>query len=391
MTKFLVKLFIKEYENVDKVSVRTAYGVLSSMVGIFCNALLFGIKIGVAFLTGSVAVMADAFNNLSDAGTSVISFIGMKMAEMPADEEHPFGHGRIEYITALIVSFIVIEVGLTFFKDSIGRIRHPEQISFHVISVFFLLITIFLKLWLGAFNKYLAVKVKSQVMEAAAADSAGDVITTLATLTAMLVWKIFGVNIDGIVGAGVSVVVMWAGVEIARNTLKPLIGEPVTLKECKRIEQFVEKYPGIIGSHDLIVHNYGPGRSMASIHAEVPNHMNLEQAHSIIDHIEREAEVQLGMHLVIHIDPVETEDQKVLRMKHMVEQIVNETDDRCSIHDFRVIEEQGINNIIFDFVIPREYPMHKGEILMAELMKKIQDRNKNYCCIITLEQSYIEE
>ena len=391
MTKALIRLFVKEYENVDKVSVRTAYGVLSSMVGIFCNAFLFAIKIGVAFLTGSVSIMADAFNNLSDAGTSVIGYAGMKMAEMPADKRHPFGHGRVEYITALIVSFIVIEVGFTFFKDSVGRIRHPEEMRFHLIPVLLLLVSIFVKLWLGTFNRYLGTQINSQVMMAAAADSAGDVITTSATIISMLIWKFAGINIDGIVGVGVSLVVMWAGVGIAKDTLRPLIGEPVTKEECDKIEKFVEKYPGVIGSHDLIVHNYGPGRSMASIHAEVPNNLTLEKAHSIVDHIERAAEKELGMQLVIHIDPVETKDREVLQLRQLIEQTVNNLDEKCDIHDFRIIEDQEIKNLIFDFVIPRDYSFQKGEELMVELMDEIQGQNEKYCCIITLEQSYIEE
>ena len=391
MTKALIRLFVKEYENVDKVSVRTAYGVLSSMVGIFCNAFLFVLKIGVALLTGSVSIMADAFNNLSDAGTSVIGFVGMKMAEMPADENHPFGHGRIEYITALIVSFIVIEVGLTFFKDSVGRIKNPEEISFHLIPVLLLLASIVVKLWLGTFNRYLGKKIDSQVMMATAADSVGDVITTSATILSMLVWKSAGINIDGIVGAGVSLVVMWAGVGIARDTLRPLIGEPVTLEECKKIEDFVEQNPGVVGSHDLIVHNYGPGRSMASVHAEIPNDMTLEDAHEIVDRIEKAAEKELGMPLVIHMDPVETKDKEVLEIKRHIEQIIRNRDSRCHIHDFRIIEDKNIKHLIFDFVIPREYSLSKGEELMAELMNEIQEQDDRYCCIITLEQSYIEE
>lgn len=391
MTKALIRLFVKEYENVDKVSVRTAYGVLSSMVGIFCNAFLFVLKIGVALLTGSVSIMADAFNNLSDAGTSVIGFVGMKMAEMPADENHPFGHGRIEYITALIVSFIVIEVGLTFFKDSVGRIKNPEEISFHLIPVLLLLASIVVKLWLGTFNRYLGKKIDSQVMMATAADSVGDVITTSATILSMLVWKSAGINIDGIVGAGVSLVVMWAGVGIARDTLKPLIGEPVTLEECKKIEDFVEQNPGVVGSHDLIVHNYGPGRSMASVHAEIPNDMTLEDAHEIVDRIEKAAEKELGIPLVIHMDPVETKDKEVLEIRRSIEQLIRNKDSRCHIHDFRIIEDKNIKHLIFDFVIPREYSLSKGEELMAELMNEIQEQDDRYCCIITLEQSYIEE
>ena len=315
MTEFLVRHFVKNYEETEKVSVRTAYGVLASVVGIFCNVFLFAVKWMIGFFLHSIAVMADAFNNLSDAGSSIIGLVGVKMASKPADEDHPFGHGRIEYIAALIVAFLVLQVGFTFFKDSIGKIREPEELKFQLVSIIILILSIGVKLWMGYFNRTLGNKINSKVMLATAADAMGDVITTSATILAILFWKVTCINIDGFVGIGVSLVVMWAGVGIARDTLEPLIGEAVDPEEYERITNFVEGYDGIVGSHDLIVHNYGPGRSMASIHAEVPNDVDIEVSHEIIDRIERDAIKNLGIFLVIHMDPIETKDTYVLQVR----------------------------------------------------------------------------
>lgn len=298
MTQFLIEHFVKDYEDVEKISVRTAYGVLASIVGIFCNVFLFAVKFTIGVIAHSVSVMADAFNNLSDAGSSIISFIGVKMAEKPADRDHPFGHGRIEYIAALVVSFLILEVGFTFLKDSIGKIRTPEMLNFQIASVIILILSIGVKLWLGLFNKRLGEKINSKVMMAVFADSMGDVITTGATILSLIIFRITGWNIDGVVGIGVALVVMWAGVGIAKDTLEPLIGEAIDPQVYDQIKAFVEKYDGIVGTHDLIVHNYGPGRSMASIHAEVPNDVDIEKSHEIIDRIERDAKQTLGLFLV---------------------------------------------------------------------------------------------
>ena len=339
----------------------------------------------------SISVMADAFNNLSDAGSSIIGLVGVKIAEKPADEEHPFGHGRIEYIAALIVSFLVMQVGFTFFKDAIGKIRHPEALKFQTVSIIILLLSIGVKLWMGKFNKKLGERVDSKVMLATAADAMGDVITTSATVASLLFFRFTGINIDGFVGLGVSLVVMWAGIGIAKDTLEPLIGEAVDPEEYAKISEFVESYDGIVGTHDLIVHNYGPGRSMAIIHAEVPNDVPIDVSHEIIDRIEREAMEQLGISLTIHMDPVETRNEEVLQAKHETEKAVEALDPRCSIHDFRMVNGEKQINLIFDFVIPREYSEEKGNELTLTLMDRLQHHNPKYQCVITLDRSYVEE
>lgn len=389
MTEFLVRHFVKEYTEIEKVSVRTAYGVLASVVGIFCNVLLFVVKWTIGYLLHSISVMADAFNNLSDAGSSVIGLVGVKMASKPADQDHPFGHGRIEYIAALIVAFLVMEVGFTFLKDAVGKIRNPEELRFQVVSVVILVLSIGVKLWMCFFNRKLGRRIDSKVMLATSADALGDVVTTTATIASVLFFRMTGINIDGIVGLGVSLVVMWAGIGIAKDTLEPLIGEAVEPEEYARIKEFVEGYEGVLGSHDLIVHNYGPGRNMASIHAEVPNDVEIEASHEIIDRIERDAFRMLGVFLVIHMDPVETKDVHVMQVHSQVEQIVKALDPAVSIHDFRMINGEEQVNLIFDMEIPYEYDAKRQDELKTTLIKLLQITDPRYECVITAERSYV--
>ena len=311
------------------------------------------------------------------------------MASKPADRAHPFGHGRIEYIAALIVAFLVMEVGFSFFKDAVGKIREPEALKFQAVSVAVLALSVGVKLWMGVFNRKLGQKIDSKVMMATAADAMGDVITTAATIASLLFFRMTGVNIDGIVGLGVSLVVMWAGVGIAKDTLEPLIGKAVEPKEYARITDFVEGYDGVLGSHDLIVHNYGPGRSMASIHAEVPNNVEIEASHEVIDQIERDALRLLGVFLVIHMDPVETRDVRVIQAREQVERILEALDPAVAIHDFRMVNGEEQVNLIFDMEVPYEYDNKKQDELKTTLVKLLQITDPRYQCVITVERSYI--
>ena len=388
MTEFLVKHFVKRYEYVEEVAVRTSYGVLSGVVGIICNIILFIGKGVIGLLMHSVSILADAFNNLSDAGSSIISLIGVKMASKPADEEHPFGHGRIEYISALIVSFLVIQVGLTFFKDSIGKIMHPEQLKFQWISIIILILSIGMKLWLGAFNGKLGKRIDSKVLQATATDSIGDAVTTSVTVLSILFWKVTGMNIDGIVGVIVSGIVVWAGIGIAKDTVEELIGPAPDPEVFRQIIEFVEGYEGIEGTHDLIVHNYGPGRSMASIHAEVPNTADIETSHEIVDKIERDAQKFMGIFLVIHMDPIETKDENILKIKDIANEKIEEIDSKVSIHDFRVVEGKHRINLIFDMVVPYEYDKEKQIEVSNILRKELQEVDNRYQCVIHVEKSY---
>ena len=391
MTEFLVRRFVKNYEEIEKMSVRTSYGVLASILGIFCNVFLFVVKFIVGSLMRSVSVMADGFNNLSDAGSSIISFVGVKMASKPADEEHPFGHGRMEYIAALVVSFLVIEVGLSFFKDSIERIQHPLQLQFRPIAIGILVLSIGVKLWLGLFNKRLGRKIDSKVMLAAGADAMGDVIATTATIISVLVYQFLEINIDGFVGIGVSLVVMWAGIGIARDTLEPLLGEAVPKEMYEKITTFVEGYEGVCGTHDLIVHNYGPGKSMASLHAEVPNDVDIEVSHEIIDRIEREALKTLGVFLVIHMDPIEMKKEDTLRARNQLEEMLKALDPKVSIHDFRMVDGEEQKNLIFDMVVPIQYDKEKRKLLCQETRKRMSDIDSRYQCVIVVESSFVAE
>lgn len=388
MTDFLIRTFVKDYKKTGDAQVRTRYGLMASIVGICCNVILFGAKLFTGMLVNSVSVMADAFNNLSDAASSIVGFVGMKMAGKPADEDHPFGHGRVEYIAAFIVAFLVIQVGFSFFKTSIEKIIHPEEMTFQAVSVAILLLSVCVKLWMALFNNNLGKRIQSTVLKATAADSIGDVITTSATILSILVYGIWGLNIDGIIGIAVSVIVMWAGVKIAKDTLTPLIGEPIDPKIYNEITEFVESYDGIMGSHDLIVHNYGPSRSMASIHAEVPNDVNIEVSHEIIDAIEREAVRKFGIFLVIHMDPVETKNSRVMEFGSMLENVLQKVDSRISFHDLRMVEGKNKINLVFDLVVPREYDKKKKDWLKEEITKKVTEIDKRCCLIITAESGF---
>ena len=391
MTHFLVKRFVKDYENTEKLSVRTAYGMLASFVGIFCNLILFVAKFMLGILLRSISVMADGFNNLSDAGSSIISLVGVRMASKPADEEHPFGHGRMEYIAALIVSFLVIEVGFSFLKDAIGKISEPQELRFHSISIIILGISMGVKLWLSFFNRELGKKINSKVMLATATDSMGDVITTMATLISILVFRFSGLNIDAYIGIGVSFVIMWAGIGITRDTLDPLLGEAVSKDVYERITSFVESYEGVCGTHDLIVHNYGPGRSMASVHAEVPNDVDVEISHEIVDRIERDILKELGIYLVIHMDPIEVNNEQQSYTKQQVIAVVGDLDRALSIHDFRMVTGENQINLIFDLVVPVSYSKEKRKDLCQTLRKRMNEVDCRYQCVIQVENSFVAE
>ena len=391
MTEFLVRKLVKDYEQTDNPQVRTAYGMMAGIVGICCNLILFGAKIGAGFMTGSISIMADAFNNLSDAASSIVGFVGMKMAQKPADESHPFGHGRIEYISAFIVAFIVIQVGFSLLKTSLGKILHPEELTFGIISVGILMLSVGVKLWMAFFNRNLGRRVQSSVMKATAADSLGDVAATSAKILSIVVFGVWKVNIDGLVGLVVSVLVMIAGVNIAKDTLEPLIGGPIDPEIYRKITDFVNGYEGIVGSHDLIVHNYGPGRSMASIHAEVPSDVDIEASHEVVDRIERDAAKMLGIFLVIHMDPVELKNAQVRELRQMAEGILRGLDERLTLHDFRVVEGTRRTNLIFDLVVPRDYTKQMQDACKQEICRKLKELDERYCCVITAECTYCAE
>lgn len=389
MTEFLVRRFVKNYNDVKSAKVRTTYGLLASVVGIICNLILFVIKLLIGLFLNSISVTADAFNNLSDATSSIVGFVGTKLANRPPDEEHPFGHGRYEYLAALIVAFLVLEVGLTCLKSAFSKIVHPEPIEYQLILVIILGISVLLKVWLGLFNRKLGKRIDSSIMKATSADAFGDVGITSATIVSVLVGRFAGINIDGYIGLVVSVFVLLSGVNILKETIQPLIGVAVSVEDYERITNFVEKHEGIAGSHDLILHNYGPSNIMATIHAEVPDSSTMEQAHDIIDQIERDAKEELGIFLVIHMDPVAINDEEAIEARKIVIDELGKLDKNGTIHDFRIIKGEEESKLIFDLVVPHNYSVKQENELVDRLKENVHSVSEHYVCLITLEHSYI--
>lgn len=391
MTKLLLKLFIKDYDNIKDTKVRTGYGVLASTVGIICNIILFIIKFAIGFFINSISVIGDAFNNLSDASSSIIGLVGIKIAERPADKEHPFGHGRAEYIASFVVAFFILQVGFSVFKNSVSKILTPESVIFSWPIILILVISVLIKLWLSLFNSKIGRRIDSNVMKATAADSLSDVLVTSATIFSILIERILGYSIDGWMGLIVSGFVILSGINIAKETLLPLMGEPVDREVYKKITKKVKSYDGIIGSHGLIVHNYGPSHTMATIHAEVPNDVDIEQIHETIDLIEKDILKEMDIFLVIHMDPIEVKDERVLEKKEMITKIVTTLEPEASIHDFRVIQDGGQINLNFDLVVPHSYKEKQEHQLIMKIIEEAKKSDDRIQCIISIENSYIAE
>ena len=353
LSEFLIKVFVKNKEDVNNKKVRSDLGYLGGFVGIVVNVVLFSIKITVGLIVDSIAVIADAFNNLSDAASSIVTILGFKLSRIPADKEHPFGHGRMEYISALIVAFMVMLVGVQFIKSSFERILKPEQVSFELIPFLLLLISILLKLWLSVFNRFLGNKINSSALKAASVDALGDVFTSSCVVLSLLAAKYTTFPIDGYAGIIVALVILYSGISLVKQTISPLLGEAPSLELVESINSSLLSYEHVIGTHDLIVHNYGVGKFMATIHAEIPADMNLLKIHNIIDRAEREISKKLGIMLFIHMDPISTDNEEERKVKTSLQEIISKMPCIKSFHDLRIVE--GINedkkNLIFDVVI----------------------------------------
>ena len=387
-TNILVKIFIKDKDNIRDKQVRQKYGYLGGFVGIVCNIILFGVKVLIGLLTNSIAITADAVNNLSDAASSVITLVGFKITNKPADREHPFGHARIEYISAMIVSFMVILVGFEFLKSSFNRIRNPEVLKFDVISFLVLIISIGVKVWLSRFYKKIGRTIGSKTMEASAMDSLSDVITTSVVAFSLLssLWITF--PIDGYIGLLVSAFIIYSGISLTKETLNPLMGEAPEPEFITEITERAMRYEGIIGIHDMIVHNYGPGRCVVSLHAEIPAKMDIMEAHDIIDMAEQEISEELDIHIVIHMDPINTDDAVVQKTQEQVIKVINEMHEDLSIHDFRIVGGEGHMNLIFDLVVPYEYDEKKASKLSKEVAQEIKMKYPNYNAVIYIDREY---
>lgn len=390
LSKFLVNTFIKDNNNTKEKKVRNKFGVLGGAVGIVVNLILVAIKVSVGLITGSIAITADGFNNLSDAASSIITIAGFKLSNMPADKEHPFGHGRIEYISSLIVSFLVILVGLEFVKSSAIRIFNPSKVDFEIIPFILLIVSILLKLWLAGFNRYIGNKIDSKALKAAAVDSLGDVFASTCVSISFLASKFTNFPIDGYVGVVVALIIVYSGVSLVKETLNPLLGEAPDPELVKELESLILSYPHITGIHDLIIHNYGPGRCMASVHAEIPSDMNIMEIHNIIDKAEREISQKLELYLVIHMDPICLSDDEIKVAYIEVSKIIKYNPLIKSMHDFRIVGEGDEKNLIFDVVVDSENlkKIMNEQALKNDIIEAIKEIHPEYNCIITIDHDY---
>lgn len=377
MTKLLLRLFAKNGE-------RSAIGRLSGVVGVVCNLLLAAAKLLIGFLSGSVAITADAMNNLSDATSSVVTFVGFKLAEQPADDEHPYGHARYEYITGLVVAAIILLIGFELGKSSVQKIFHPESTAFSLALVIVLLLSMCIKLWLFLFNRTLGKQADSTALLATAEDSRNDCIATFAVLIAILVEKYTGLTLDGYMGLAVSVFIFISGIKLVRETISPLLGESVSAELQNLIVDYVKSNPKVLGYHDLYVHDYGPGRRFASLHVEMDAREDALLCHEIIDDMERECFQSHGVQLVIHYDPVVTDDPELSRLHNKVDQILREFDPRLSTHDFRMVRGNSHTNLIFDVVLPSDLRLQE-ETIKAHLSHGLSGEDMTYYTVITFD------
>lgn len=390
MTDLLIKIFIKNPENISDDKTRASYGILGSVVAIVANVFLFILKFVIGTLSASLAITADAFNNLSDAVSSSIGYAGVKLSQKPADEEHPFGHGRIEYLVTLLVAVIVILVGYSFLTESIHSIKNKNEIVFSWVTIVCLVISMLVKIWLSFFTKGLGKKINSGVLVASGTDALADVLATGVTLAAMLVYRFTEVNIDGFVGVFVALFIIWAGINIIRDTVRPLIGEPITQEIVDSIINHVESYDGILGTHDLIVHDYGPNRKMASIHAEVSKDKDILESHEIIDKIEQDCYKNLGIFLVIHMDPIEVSSPDVIRAKEILETVLKDEKIEYTYHDFRIVRGDARINVIFDMLIPHKMSLEDAEILKDRIDMGMKSYDNKYVCVINFDKSFVQ-
>jgi len=388
LTSLLVRLFIKNSNNINDKAVRQKYGVLGGMVGIILNLLLFIGKFFAYLLSGSVSIFADAFNNLSDAGSSVVTLIGFKLAGMPADKSHPFGHGRIEYISGLAVSVLIIFMGFELGKSSIERIISPKATEFGVWTLAILIASILVKLWIGLFNRKLGKKIASPVMTAVASDSITDCISTFAVLFGTLLAKFADIHIDGYIGVLVSLFILYTGITSANDSLSPLLGQRPDEEFVENIKECVLNHPEIVGIHDLIVHNYGPGRLLVSLHAEVPSSGDILAIHDVIDLVEMELNEKFACIATIHMDPINTDDEKIGELRKMVTDIVRELSPELSLHDFRVVFGATHTNLIFDIAVPHKFKLSLQEIEDI-ISEKVRSFEGNCFAVIHAENSFV--
>ncbi len=386
MIEFLIRRFVPDWQQVQRTDVRERYGTLAAAVGILSNIFLCIIKGLIGLFSGSIAITADAVNNLSDAGSSVITLLAFKIAGKPADEEHPYGHARMEYISGMAVSFIIILLGLELMGSSFEKILHPEEVGVSALTYLVLIVSIAVKLWQGMFNRNLGKRISSEALQATAADSLNDVFSTGAVLLSTLVYQFTAIPIDGWVGMLVAIFITVSGVKLIMETGSPLLGQAPDPQMVRELEEKITAYDGVIGIHDLQVHNYGPGRVFATVHAEVPANRDILVSHDIIDNIEREVGHEMNLNLVIHMDPVVTDDERLNQLHAQVQQIVAGIDSNLSMHDFRAVFGPTHTNLVFDVVVPPGFSLSDSE-LSRRIEQQVQTLG-SYFCVITVDHNY---
>ena len=389
MIKLLSKIFIKDSENYKNPEVRSAYGYLCGIVGIVINILLFIGKFVAGFISGSVAVTADAFNNLSDAGSSVISLIGFRLASQKPDPHHPFGHGRFEYISSLIISMVIVMMGFELGRDSVVKIITPEEVEYSALTFIILGISILAKFYMFIYNRSIGNKIDSTTLRATAMDSISDTVSTTAVLLSAILTVKTGILIDGWVGLAVAGFIMFAGVSSAKETIDSLLGTPPDQEFCQSVEEIVLSHEGMIGIHDMIVHNYGPGRVFISLHAEVPSDGNCVDIHDTIDNIERDIMRETGCLATIHMDPVDVRDELTSQMKAKVAEIILGIDEKISFHDFRMVSGPTHTNVIFDIVVPYDYKYSDDEIVDT-IANKIHETDERFFAVIDVDKDFTD-
>ena len=385
MTKLLLRLFVKGYAQPQRPEVRSRVGMLSGGVGIACNALLCVLKLIVGVISGSVAITADAMNNLSDAASSIVTLVGFRLAQQPADEDHPYGHARYEYLSGLAVAGMILVIGFELGKTSIEKILHPTDVLFSVPVCIVLVGSILVKLWLFLFNRHLGKLVDSQALLATAADSRNDTVSTLAVLAAGIIGTVFHWRIDGVMGLAVAAFILYSGVNMAKETISPLLGENASPELREQIVELVNTCPEVLGYHDLMVHDYGPGQRFASMHVEMDQQADPLVCHELIDNLERACLRSYNVHLVLHYDPVVTGDAQLDRMRGVVLKLLQQQDERITIHDFRMVQGKGHTNLIFDMALPADL-MGKHKAIKAKLDADLQNLNEGtYYTVVTFD------
>ena len=388
MTDFLLKQFVSGYPNIQNLKVRTRCGNLAGIVGIVCNLFLCGFKFFAGILSGSVAISADAVNNLADASSSIITLLGFRMAAKPPAAEHPYGHGRTEYLSGLAVSVMILMIGLELIQSSIEKIRFPEPILAGIVPIIILAISILVKLWMAMFNRKVGKMIESSALEATAADSRNDVISTTAVLIATILQMLFHWKLDGWMGLAVAIFILYSGWGLVKDAIAPLLGQAPNPALVKHIMEVTRSYPGVLGIHDLLIHDYGPGRQFASLHVEMAADTDVIKSHDIIDQIERHFLNEDKIHVIIHYDPVVSDNGERQQIKEYFSREIKNIDPRLTLHDLRVVPGETQTNLIFDVVTPHDFEMQDCR-LKAEIQKIASEKNQKWNCVLTVEHSYV--